>query len=304
MTESSLRASRRGRRCCRARARPRRRRSRRAAPSRRRARPARSAARSWLGGCEAIAHCSASAMFDLPEPFGPTTTATPRSKRSSIGSRNDLKPRRRRALRCTAGPRSSTRSSASRAAACSEAFFEGPSPVPMIVVAEHGGGREAAAVRWSGGLHQPVAYGRPLTCQAFLQLRLVVDEALLGVFDALAEGLDDRIGGLAVAVVQEGRADHRLAAAPPARCGSARCASRRRAARARARTRPRGRACAPRARTSGARRRRRAAARAGPRRRPGRGGRAPRRRRARARRRRGTPAARTTGRARRPTRSG
>ena len=35
----------------------------------------------------------ASEMFDLPEPFGPTTTATPGSRRTSTGSGNDLKPR-------------------------------------------------------------------------------------------------------------------------------------------------------------------------------------------------------------------
>src|SRR5262245_3961712 len=35
----------------------------------------------------------ASATFDLPEPLGPTTTATPGSRRTSTGSGNDLKPR-------------------------------------------------------------------------------------------------------------------------------------------------------------------------------------------------------------------
>ena len=34
-------------------------------------------ARSCAGDCTAIAHWSASAMFDLPLPFGPTTTAIP-----------------------------------------------------------------------------------------------------------------------------------------------------------------------------------------------------------------------------------
>ena len=260
-------------------------------------------ARSWLGGCEAIAHCSASAMLDLPEPFGPTTTETPGSKLSSSGSRNDLKPRRRMALRCTAVPPRPRAVSASWAAACSEAFFENALARADDLVAEHRGGREAAAVRWSRCLHQPVAYGRPLTCQSFLQFRLVIDEALLAVLDALLEGLDDRIGGLAVAEVLEGGADHRLAqrgqhvaAGLDARLGAAPLALP-------LELRPRGRACAPRARTSCARRRRRAAARAGPRRRRERGDRAPRRLRARARSRRGTPAARTTGRARRPTTS-
>ena len=40
-------------------------------------------------------------MFDLPEPFGPTTTATPGSSRTSTGSGNDLKPRSLIARRCT-----------------------------------------------------------------------------------------------------------------------------------------------------------------------------------------------------------
>ena len=79
------------------------------------------------------------------------------------------------------------------------------------LVTEHGGSGEAAAVRWSRGLHQPVAYGRPLTCQSFLQFRLVIDEALLAEIDAFLEGLDDRIGGLPVAELLEGRADHGLA---------------------------------------------------------------------------------------------
>ena len=46
---------------------------------------------------------SASATFDLPEPFGPTTTATPCSRRTSTGSGNDLKPRSLIARRCTRG---------------------------------------------------------------------------------------------------------------------------------------------------------------------------------------------------------
>ena len=122
-------------------------------------------------------------------------------------------------------PSLSMRSSASWAAACSEAFFDGPSPLPMISSPSSGSGGEAAAVRWSGCFHQPVAYGRPLTCQAFLQFRLVIDEALLAVFDALVEGLDDRFGRR-----RGSRGAGRPRRSPtrteqPARCGSPRCAS-------------------------------------------------------------------------------
>ncbi len=60
-------------------------------------------ARSSDGVSEPAAQTIASATFDLPEPFGPTTTATPGSSFSSSVSGNDLKPRRRRERRCTGG---------------------------------------------------------------------------------------------------------------------------------------------------------------------------------------------------------
>ena len=168
-------------------------------------------ARSWLGGCEAMAHCSASAMLDLPEPLGPTTTETPGSKRQLQRVAERLEAAHADCAQVHSRPSPSTRSSASWAAACSEAFFDGALARADDLVSEHGGGGEAAAVRWSCGFHQPVAYGRPLTCQAFLQLRLVIDEALLAVIDAFLEGLDDRICGLPVAELLEGGADHGLA---------------------------------------------------------------------------------------------
>src|SRR5438270_8546379 len=58
-------------------------------------------ARSSLGARLPDAQTSASAMFDLPEPFGPTTTATPGSSRTSVLSGNDLKPRSFMDVRCT-----------------------------------------------------------------------------------------------------------------------------------------------------------------------------------------------------------
>src|SRR5215510_11047937 len=52
-------------------------------------------------------HATASTRFDLPDPFGPTTTVTPGSNSRTVFSANDLKPRRlsdlrntRRALLC------------------------------------------------------------------------------------------------------------------------------------------------------------------------------------------------------------
>src|SRR5665213_4558646 len=42
-----------------------------------------------------ITQRSASTRFDLPQPLGPTTPVSPGSMRKSVGSTNDLKPRRR-----------------------------------------------------------------------------------------------------------------------------------------------------------------------------------------------------------------
>ena len=64
-------------------------------PSRRRGRPRASRRAARVGLRLPAAQTTASAMFDFPEPFGPTTTATPGSRRTSTGSGNDLKPRRR-----------------------------------------------------------------------------------------------------------------------------------------------------------------------------------------------------------------
>ena len=60
-------------------------------------------ARSSDGASEPAAQTIPSETFDFPEPFGPTTTATPGSSRISTGSGNDLKPRSLIALRCTRG---------------------------------------------------------------------------------------------------------------------------------------------------------------------------------------------------------
>ena len=58
-------------------------------------------ARSSDGVSEPAAQTIASETFDFPEPFGPTTTATPGSRLTSTGSGNDLKPRSLMERRCT-----------------------------------------------------------------------------------------------------------------------------------------------------------------------------------------------------------
>src|SRR4029453_4907684 len=51
--------------------------------------------------CAPSTQATASTRFDLPEPFGPTTTVTPGSNSSTVLSANDLKPRGGSALRNT-----------------------------------------------------------------------------------------------------------------------------------------------------------------------------------------------------------
>jgi len=58
-------------------------------------------ARNSEGAIDPAAQTMASETFDFPEPFGPTTTATPGSRRISTGSGNDLKPRSLMARRFT-----------------------------------------------------------------------------------------------------------------------------------------------------------------------------------------------------------
>ncbi len=48
--------------------------------------------RSVRGPWAPSTHATASTRFDLPEPFGPTTTVTPGSKSSTVLSAKDLKP--------------------------------------------------------------------------------------------------------------------------------------------------------------------------------------------------------------------
>ena len=44
------------------------------------------------GACAPSTHPMASTTFDLPDPFGPTTTVTPGSSSSAVVSAKDLKP--------------------------------------------------------------------------------------------------------------------------------------------------------------------------------------------------------------------
>src|SRR5258708_24199976 len=58
--------------------------------------------RSGLAACWPMTHESASTMFDLPDPLGPTTHVIPGSKRSVVAEAKDLNPRSVRVFRYTA----------------------------------------------------------------------------------------------------------------------------------------------------------------------------------------------------------
>ena len=147
----------------------------------------------------------------MPEPFGPTTTATPGSSRISTGSTNDLNPRSLIAFRCMRGrsiavgtdaaarpdevPAQAVVGSAASAcwaAVCSASFFERPVPAPRFDPVDDRRGRERAVVRRPLDLEHRVDDGAPRARQALLQLGLVVDVRRQGVLDARVERGDDR----------------------------------------------------------------------------------------------------------------
>src|SRR5215470_7499956 len=59
--------------------------------------------RRLLALCSPITQANASTMFDLPDPFGPTTQVIPGSNRSEVAEAKDLNPRRVRLFTYTRG---------------------------------------------------------------------------------------------------------------------------------------------------------------------------------------------------------
>ena len=112
--------------------------------------PAKITSRIWCprtaeGLCSPSAQSTASVMFDLPEPFGPTITLTPGENVSRVRSGKDLKPFRLMAFRYISlarvagsepkrrvwlGRQPRRRSRATLAAACSASFLLLPEPTP------------------------------------------------------------------------------------------------------------------------------------------------------------------------------
>src|SRR5579859_5425708 len=59
--------------------------------------------RRLLAPCSPNTQANASTMFDLPDPFGPTTQVMPGSNRSEVAEAKDLNPRRVRLFTYTRG---------------------------------------------------------------------------------------------------------------------------------------------------------------------------------------------------------
>src|SRR3954447_5892911 len=96
------------------------------------------------GDCSPSAHRTASVMFDLPDPFGPTITLTPGPNSSRVRSGNDLKPFRVIDFRCTgSGLRRLERGPRRRLLGL---LLAAPGPAPDLALLDHRRHREGSVV--------------------------------------------------------------------------------------------------------------------------------------------------------------
>src|ERR1035437_4825951 len=171
--------------------------------------------RTASGLCSPIAHSTASVTFDLPEPFGPTTTLTPGPKSSRVRSGKDLKPFRVSDFR-RIPDRPSRRSLALQAldghARCLllgvllAATAAAPQRAPVDARDDHVGALVRRALL-GGDL---VGHLRAAARQQLLQRRLEVHGMLERALDLGSEGLHDGLGRALVAGVQVAGPDHSL----------------------------------------------------------------------------------------------
>ena len=123
---------------------------------RRRSRPASSGPRTASGDCSPSAHSTASVMFDLPEPFGPTITLTPSPNCSRVRSGKDLKPLIVIDLRCTRSLADARRSPA-RSTSIARGVLLGKLPAaPVPLPDPRPRPRSDLKVRSCGGPDSPV----------------------------------------------------------------------------------------------------------------------------------------------------
>src|SRR5918995_4625478 len=191
------------------------------------------------GLCSPRAQRTASVMFDLPEPFGPTITLTPGEKVSRVRSGNDLNPFRLIAFRYTSvqGSQGLEASRVARTASHNGflAALGAPTHLPLQVLKRAARGLllgfllassrasadlipghrrpnlEAAVVGRPGLARYLVEHRLPPAGEPLLELGLEI-EALEGrLLDLLVEGGDDGRRSAPETVLEVAGADHRLA---------------------------------------------------------------------------------------------
>src|SRR5215218_722291 len=183
--------------------------------------------RTLSGLCSPSAHSTASVTFDFPQPFGPTITLTPGEKTSLVRSGKDLKPLMVIELRCIYLTPRASGSLAPRP-------DETSAPLPKALQGLFGGrllGRflgaarampedlavdarvhlEHTVMRRTGFTGDLIPYAGSVPCEALLERRLEVQQALGGELDLHRERRQRRRGGRLEPVVQIAGADHRLA---------------------------------------------------------------------------------------------
>src|SRR5438045_4071513 len=137
--------------------------------------------RTASGDCSPSAHSTASVMFDLPEPFGPTITLTPGLNSSRVRSGNDLKPLRMIDFRYMPGSLERLKRHLRRLLL--GVLLAPATAAPDLDAADVGAHREHPVVGRSLLGDHVVADQRSLAGQPLLEGRLEVDRVLEGVLD-------------------------------------------------------------------------------------------------------------------------
>src|SRR4051812_44315542 len=162
------------------------------------------------GDCSPSAHRTASVMFDLPDPFGPITTATPGPNSSRVRFGNDLKPLSVSERRCMWSVVVHRRQ-CSKSGGLLRGLLAFPRSTPDFLPLHLGDRLEAAVVRRPVLAHDHVFHNVAAARQLFLQERLEVIGRLQRLLHLRGERLDDRGCGAVVPVLQVDGADHRFA---------------------------------------------------------------------------------------------
>src|SRR5437764_2836152 len=149
--------------------------------------------RTARGDCSPIAHRTASVMFDLPEPLGPTTTLTPGPKTSCVRSGKDLKPFSVSDFSCTC-PLLPERLDGDPRRLLLGLLLAAPAPGSERPAVDDRRDRERALVRRALLVGHPVPHLRATAREQLLQRGLEVHRVLQRLLDLGREGLHDCLG--------------------------------------------------------------------------------------------------------------